>query len=699
MKNDSAKPMDGMTRSAVLMMSLGEDAAAEVFKYLTAREVQQVGAAMASLKQVTRNDVAVVLEEFRQEADQFMAVTLGSDDYIRTVLTKALGSDRAAGLIEDILEAGEGGSGIDALNWLDPHTVAELIGDEHPRSSPPSWCTWSATAPPALALLTDRLRNDVMLRIATFGVQPAALSELTDVLNSVLAGQGKRSKMGGVRTAAEILNMMNSTEEETVVASLRERDADLAQKIIDEMFVFDNLLDVEDRAIQLILKEIDNDTLMVALKGAQEELRASSCATCPAAPPRCCARTWKRKARSACPRSRPSRRRSCRSPAAWPRAARSCWATPETTRMSDADTGSTTQLSRSAAWRRWQMLSFDEPPPVEAAPEPEPDPGPDPEVVLAQLRAQAVAEGREEGYAQGHAAGHDAGRAEGREAGFAEGREAGYAEGLALAREQGADEAARLHAMAESCAASIGALEERMGQSLLTLALDIAQQVIRNTLAEQPESVVHAVREVLHINPSAGGQMRLWANPQDIELIRLHLADELKEGHWRVLADESRARLPRRNALWRHRRHAADALASRGGLAGPQHFLGRTGPGDRGDAMSARPAVPVIDRWQTQLEIGSIRAASTEPWLVSGRITRATGLVLHATGLRLPVGAAARIEIARGHDHWADAEVVGFDGHTLYLMPQADISRRPAPAWCPANRPCSARFRCPARPS
>jgi flagellar motor switch protein FliG len=115
-----------------------------------------------------------------------------------------------------------------------------------------------------------------MLRIATFGgVQPAALSELTEVLNSVLAGQGaKRSKMGGVRTAAEILNMMNSAEEETVVASLRERDNDLAQKIIDEMFVFDNLLDVEDRAIQLILKEIDNDTLMVALKGAPEELRA-----------------------------------------------------------------------------------------------------------------------------------------------------------------------------------------------------------------------------------------------------------------------------------------------------------------------------------------------------------------------------------------------------------------------------------------
>ncbi|ADP16097.1 flagellar motor switch protein FliG [Achromobacter xylosoxidans A8] len=276
MKNDST-PLDGMTRSAVLMMSLGEDAAAEVFKYLGAREVQQVGAAMASLKQVTRADVAVVLEEFRQEADQFMAVTLGSDDYIRTVLTKALGSDRAAGLIEDILEAGEGGSGIDALNWLDPNTVAELIGDEHPQIIATILVHLERDrAAGVLALLTDRLRNDVMLRIATFGgVQPAALSELTEVLNSVLAGQGaKRSKMGGVRTAAEILNMMNSAEEETVVASLRERDSDLAQKIIDEMFVFDNLLDVEDRAIQLILKEIDNDTLMVALKGAQEELRA-----------------------------------------------------------------------------------------------------------------------------------------------------------------------------------------------------------------------------------------------------------------------------------------------------------------------------------------------------------------------------------------------------------------------------------------
>lgn len=210
--------------------------------------------------------------------------------------------------------------------------------------------------------------------------------------------------------------------------------------------------------------------------------------------------------------------------------------------MSEADNGATTLISRSAAWRRWQMLSFDEPETVEVEPEPEPEPGPDPAVVMAQLRAQAMAEGREDGYAQGHAAGAEAGQQAGHEAGYAAGREAGYAEGLAQAREQGAQEAQRLHALVQACAASVGALEEKMGQSLLTLALDIAQQVVRTTLSEQPEAVAAAVRDVLHINPSTNGQMRLWANPEDIELIRLHLADELKEGHWRVLADESIAR-------------------------------------------------------------------------------------------------------------------------------------------------------------
>jgi len=265
-----------LQRCAILMMSLGEDSAAEVFKYLTAREVQLVGSAMASLTQVTRNDVDKVLEDFRQEADQFMAVTVGSDEYIRTVLTKALGNDRAAGLIEDILEASDTSNGIDALNWLDANSVAELISDEHPQIIATILVHLERDrASAVLALLDERVRNDVVLRIATFGgVQPTALHELTDVLNEMLSGQGaKRSKMGGVRAAAELINYLSSAEEDAVVANLRELDPDLAQRIVDEMFVFENLVELEPSAIQLILKEVDTATLTIALKGAPEELR------------------------------------------------------------------------------------------------------------------------------------------------------------------------------------------------------------------------------------------------------------------------------------------------------------------------------------------------------------------------------------------------------------------------------------------
>ncbi|MBU4610485.1 flagellar motor switch protein FliG [Achromobacter sp. GG226] len=268
--------LDALTRSAILMMSIGEDAAAEVFKHLSAREVQAVGGAMANLKQVTRDEVASVLEDFRQEADQFMAVSLGSDDYIRSVLTKALGSDRAAGLIEDILEANNSTNGVDALNWLEPITVAELVRDEHPQIIATILVHLERDrAAEVLSMLNERLRNDVVMRIATFGgVQPSALHELTEVLNEVFSGQGaKRSRMGGVRTAAEIINMMNTTQEEAVIQSLRDRDNDLAQKIVDEMFVFENLIDVDDRGIQLLLKEVENDVLTMALKGVPDPVR------------------------------------------------------------------------------------------------------------------------------------------------------------------------------------------------------------------------------------------------------------------------------------------------------------------------------------------------------------------------------------------------------------------------------------------
>ena len=258
------------------MLALDEDSAAEVFKHLSAREVQEISQEMASLGNVSHDQMRQVLDDFYDESEQFAALNLYSSDHIRSVLTKALGNERASSLLEDILEQNGANSGIDALNLMEANMVSEMIRDEHPQIIATILVHLERRqAADVLEYFDDKLRNDVVLRIATFsGVQPAALQELTEVLGGMLDGQNlKRSKMGGARTAAEILNLMNSSAEETVIETVRAHSEDLAQKIIDEMFMFENLLDVDDRGIQLLLKEINTNALMVALKGSDEKLK------------------------------------------------------------------------------------------------------------------------------------------------------------------------------------------------------------------------------------------------------------------------------------------------------------------------------------------------------------------------------------------------------------------------------------------
>uniref|UniRef100_UPI0006518BA0 flagellar motor switch protein FliG n=1 Tax=Halomonas sp. PR-M31 TaxID=1471202 RepID=UPI0006518BA0 len=166
-------------------------------------------------------------------------------------------------------------SGIDSLNLMEASMVAELIRDEHPQIIATILVHLERhQAADILELFNEKQRNDVVLRIATFsGVQPAALQELTEVLGGMLDGQNlKRSKMGGARTAAEILNLMNTAQEEAIIENVRAHSEELAQKIIDEMFLFENIVDIDSRGIQLILKEIDTNSLVVALKGAPSEL-------------------------------------------------------------------------------------------------------------------------------------------------------------------------------------------------------------------------------------------------------------------------------------------------------------------------------------------------------------------------------------------------------------------------------------------
>ena len=268
--------MNACEKSAVIMLTLGEDRAAEVFRHLSTHEVTQISSAMVSMSGFTHEQLAEALKEFQRDAGEFAALSINTNDYLRNVLIQALGEERASSLLEDLLDTQGNNNGIETLNFMEPLAVFELIHEEHPQIIATILVHLKrAQAADVLTRFDERERNDIMLRIATFGgVQPAALQELTEVLNNLLHGQNlKRSKMGGVRPAAEILNLMKSQQEEAAIEAVREFDHELAQKIIDEMFLFENLLEIEDRSIQRILQDVDNETLIIALKGAEPPLR------------------------------------------------------------------------------------------------------------------------------------------------------------------------------------------------------------------------------------------------------------------------------------------------------------------------------------------------------------------------------------------------------------------------------------------
>lgn len=267
---------NGIHKGAILMLALGADEAAEVMKYLGPREVQKLGAAMSTMKAIQSEELVAVLSEFRGETEKNTSLGLDSDDYIRDVLTKALGDDKAASLLNRILGARDA-SGIESLKWMDGQSVADLIRNEHPQIIATILVHLERDqACEVLERFTERLRNDVVLRIATLnGVQPAALRELNEVLTKLLTGNEnlKKKPMGGIRAAAEILNFFSGENEISVMANLKSYDNDMAQKIMDEMFVFDNIMDIEDRGIQLLLREVQSEALIIALKGATPDLR------------------------------------------------------------------------------------------------------------------------------------------------------------------------------------------------------------------------------------------------------------------------------------------------------------------------------------------------------------------------------------------------------------------------------------------
>lgn len=272
----SAMDDEGVENAAILLMSLGEEEAAEVFKHLAPKEVQKLGETIAKMKAVPRERVDGVLEKFSAiAADQHILVG-DTDEYVKAVLRKALGEDKANLLIDRILQ-GSDVTGIESLKWMDPQSVAELLRNEHPQIVAAILVHLDYDqASAVLKTFTERQRNEVMVRIATLdGIQPSALKDLNEVMSKVLAGGDKlrKASLGGVKTAAEMINLMGSSVETAVLDYIREADNELAQKIMDNMFTFDDLEKIDDKGIQQLLKEVQSESLVIALKGATPEMR------------------------------------------------------------------------------------------------------------------------------------------------------------------------------------------------------------------------------------------------------------------------------------------------------------------------------------------------------------------------------------------------------------------------------------------
>jgi flagellar motor switch protein FliG len=273
---EKVENMSGVQRASILLLALGELDAAAILKHMGPKEVQELGMAMAGLDNVTTTQMELVMQKFVSTLETQTALGLDSDQYIRNVLTDALGEDKASGMIDRIL-LGRNSKGLEQLKWMDARGIAELIRLEHPQIIAIVMSFLDADqAAQVLSQFPERQRSDIIMRIATLdGVQPSALQELDEILEAQLSGNTnvQSSNMGGIKTAANILNLVDGAVESSVMEQIGETDADLAQEIQDNMFVFDNLNEVDDRGIQTLLREVASDQLLLALRGADDGLK------------------------------------------------------------------------------------------------------------------------------------------------------------------------------------------------------------------------------------------------------------------------------------------------------------------------------------------------------------------------------------------------------------------------------------------
>ena len=266
----------GTERAAILLLTLGEKEAAEVLKQMGAKEVQRIGAAMAKLRNVSKEEVQSVINDFSASVENQTSVGVGAEDFLRKVLVDALGQEKAAGII-DRISVGRSTKGLEALKWMDGRAVAELIRLEHPQIIAIVLAYLEPDqAAEVLAHLPANMRSDIMVRIATLdGVQPSALSELDDIMEKTFAGKGttRTSALGGAKAAANIINNLEPSQEGIIMEQITQTDEQLGSRIQDLIFVFDNLLEIDDRSMQELLRQVASDKLLLAMKGAEDDMK------------------------------------------------------------------------------------------------------------------------------------------------------------------------------------------------------------------------------------------------------------------------------------------------------------------------------------------------------------------------------------------------------------------------------------------
>ncbi len=279
MAEDQQQPksprVSGAEKAGVLLLTLGEDVAAEILQHMNPKEVQLVGSTMATMSDVSRPTVEFVIDDFFDVLESQTALGIGNDSYIRGMLEKALG-DKAGNIIDRIL-MGSGSNGLESLKWMDPKSIAEIIRLEHPQIIAIVLSYLEAdSAAQVLTHLPENTRAGILMRIATLeGVQPAAIKELDSIMEKYFSDNEnvKSSMVGGEKTAANILNFIDSSIENKVMEQVRTENEDLATRIEDQMFVFDNLREVDDRGIQTMMREVSTDLLSLALKGVDDEMQ------------------------------------------------------------------------------------------------------------------------------------------------------------------------------------------------------------------------------------------------------------------------------------------------------------------------------------------------------------------------------------------------------------------------------------------